>query len=119
MFATRLSDSEAFLVKITSSRLGGVDEGGDLVAGALVERRGLLGEHVHAAVDIGVVPLVVRVEHVEDLARLLGSGRVVQVDELLPVVDHAVQDREVLADRVGVEEARQQYGHAVTPPFVT
>ena len=32
-----------------------VDEGGDLVAGALVQRRGLLGEHVHTAVDVGVV----------------------------------------------------------------
>ncbi len=41
-----------------------VDESRDLVPGALVQRRGLLGEHVHAAVDVGVVPLVVGVQGV-------------------------------------------------------
>ena len=94
-----------------------VDERGDLVAGALVQRRGLLGEHVHAAVDVGVVLLVVLAERVEHLARLLRGRRVVQVHELLAVVDQAVQDREVLADRLGVEEARQLC-HADAPPFV-
>jgi hypothetical protein len=96
---------------------GRVDELRDLVTRALVQRRGLLGEDVHATVDVGVVLLVVLVEHVDDLARGLRGRGVVEVDELLAVVDHSVQDREVLADRLGVEEARQLC-HADAPPFV-
>jgi hypothetical protein len=79
---------------------GRVDERGDLVPRALVQRRGLLGEHMHTAVDVGVVPLVVLVQGVQHLARLLRGRRVVQVHELLTVVDRAVQDGEVLADRL-------------------
>ena len=42
--------------------VGGVDERGHLVAGALVERGGLLGQDVDAAVHVGVVPRVVVVD---------------------------------------------------------
>ena len=63
--------------------VGGVDERGDLVARALVQRGRLLGEHVDAAVHVGVVPRVVVVDRVEDLPRLLRGRGVVEVDQRL------------------------------------
>ena len=73
---------------------GGVDEPGGLGPGRLVGGGGLLGEGVHAPVDVGVVLLVVLVEGVEHGPGLLGGGGRVEVHEPL-AVDPAVEDREV------------------------
>ncbi len=72
---------------------------------------------MHAAVDVGVVPLVVAGQRVQDLAGFLRGGGVVEVDDPLPVMNQAVQDREVLTDRVGVQKARRYGCHAIAPPF--
>src|SRR5262249_43332441 len=73
-----------------------------LVAGQLVPGGGLLGQGVDAAVHVGVVPLVVLPQHLQHLPRLLRGGRAVQVHQRLVAVHHAVQDGEVLADRLPV-----------------
>src|SRR5687768_4244178 len=52
------------------------------LAGPFVEGRGLLGQAVNTAVDVGVVLLVVLVEGVQYLPRFLGGRGVVEVDEL-------------------------------------
>src|SRR5205814_9611298 len=52
---------------------GGVDEPGGLGPGRLVGGGGLLGQGVHAAVDVGIVLLVVLVEGVEHGPGLLGG----------------------------------------------
>ena len=59
VLAARLSASDAFLVKTTSSGGGGADEGSDQVPGPLVCLGGLGTEHVHRARHVGVVPQVV------------------------------------------------------------
>jgi hypothetical protein len=53
---------------------------------------------VHAAVHVGVLFAVVPRDPVEDRLRLLGGGRVVQVDEG-PAEDAGGENREVAADR--------------------
>src|SRR5579872_5049029 len=52
---------------------------------------------MHSAVDIGVVLLVVLRDAVDHRGRLLGGGRVVQIDQRLPM-DEGFQDGEVLAE---------------------
>ena len=95
-------------------RLGGVlgehhlpgpaatDERGDLRPGALERGGGLLGDHVGASMDVRVRLLVERLDRVEDGAGLLRGVRRVEVHEPL-AVHLAVEDREVLLDRRGVE----------------
>src|SRR5215218_10288910 len=51
------------------------------LAGPFVEGRGLLGQAVDTAMDVGVVLLVVLVEGVQYLPRFLGGRGVVEVDE--------------------------------------
>src|SRR5207245_3138639 len=52
--------------------------------------------------DVGVAALVVPNQRVDDDARLLRAGRVIQVNERL-AVDTLLQDRKVLADLADVE----------------
>src|SRR5687768_17433105 len=66
------------------------------LAGAFVEGRGLLGQAVDTAVDVGVVLLVVLVEGVQHLPRFLGGRGVVEVDELL-FAHPTIQDGKVSA----------------------
>ena len=61
----------------------GADEAGDLGPGALERRGGLLGDGVHAAVDVGVGSSRSRSHRVEHLAGLLRRGGRVEVDEAL------------------------------------
>ncbi len=81
---------------------GCADERRDLVAGGLIQRGGLLGEYVDAAVDVGVVQLVVVPLGVQDAGGLLRARRAVEVDQQPVVVDTPRQDREVLADLLDV-----------------
>ena len=82
--------------------VGRLDEARDLGARAFVGLGRLFGERVQAAVDVGVVVLVVVDERVDDLARLLGRRGVVQVDQRA-AVHLALEDGEVLADRFYVK----------------
>src|SRR5829696_7957783 len=67
-----------------------------LLAGAFVEGRGLLGQTVDTAVDVGVVLLVVLVEGVQHLPRFLGGRGVVEVDKLL-FAHPTIQDGKISA----------------------
>src|SRR5438094_144244 len=84
------------------ARIGSVEELLDPGAGSLEVARGPLTQQVNAAVDVGVVGLVVAAQRLQDGARLLRGGGVVQVDQGL-AVDLLLQDREVCADAVHVE----------------
>src|SRR5688572_24047488 len=66
------------------------------LAGPFVEGRGLLGQAVDTAVDVGVVHLVVLVERIQYLPRFLGGRGVVEVDEL-HFAHPAIQDGKVSA----------------------
>src|SRR5688572_25218977 len=66
------------------------------LARPFVEGRGLLGQAVDTAVDVGVVLFVVLVEGVQHLPRFLGGRGVVEVDELL-VAHPTIQDGKVSA----------------------
>ena len=66
-------------------------------ADRFVRRGRLFGERVDAPVDVRVVAAVVVHKRIDDLARLLGRRRVVEVDEGL-AVKLAVQDGKVLSD---------------------
>ncbi len=97
-FATRLIDSVVLRVKMIScSGCACVDEAAGLHARGLVGGRRLFGERVQAAVDVGVVVLVVVHERVDHLARLLRGRGVVEVHERL-AVHLPVEDGEVFAD---------------------
>src|ERR671910_657142 len=66
------------------------------LAGPFVEGRGLLGQEVDTAVDVGVVLLVVLVEGVQHLPRFLGGCGVVEVDKL-QFAHPTIQDGKVSA----------------------
>src|SRR6059036_546713 len=74
-----------------------LDEGGDLLARALVLSRGLFPELVDCPVDVCVVPRIEIRRGVDHLLRFLGSGRTVEIDESL-VPDGPLEDREVRLD---------------------
>ena len=92
-------------MKMTSSRSRGADERRDLVARLLERHRRLCTELVHRPCDVGVVPLEVVDHRVDDHLRLLRGVGAVEVDQRLSAREHALEDREVLADHL---ELRQQ-----------
>jgi hypothetical protein len=73
-----------------------------LFPGLFVARGRLLGEGVQAAVDVGVIALVVLDERIDDGQRLLAGGGVVQVDQRF-AVDGALQYGKVLPYRFDVK----------------
>jgi hypothetical protein len=79
-----------------------VDEAADRLACSLVRVGGALAQRVHAAVDVGVVVLVVVVDGLDHCARTLARRGVVEIDERL-AVDLLIQDREVAPDARDVE----------------
>ena len=80
--ATRFMDSVVPRVKIRPLIVRHAQKPSHPLAGPFVEGRGLLGQAVDTAVDVGVVLLVVLVEGVQHLPRFLGGRGVVEVDEL-------------------------------------
>ena len=76
---------------------GRVEEAGDPLARAFVLLRGAGAQLVHAAMDVAVVALVVPRERLDDGARLLRSGGVIEIDQRL-VVDLLVENRELRTD---------------------
>ena len=75
--------------------------------GPLVERGGLLGRRVDAAVDVGVRRLVVVRHGVDDRPRLERGGGGVEIHDR-PAVDGARQQGEVLAQGLDVERRRRR-----------
>ena len=96
LWATRLIASVVPRTKTISRGRARAEEALHLAARALEGRRRALAQLVHAAVDVGVVVLVVARHGVDHRAGLLGGGGVVEVDER-PAVDPLGQDREVRA----------------------
>src|ERR1700694_777230 len=68
-------------------------------------------KEMHATVDVGVVPLVVETDRINDHLRLLGRGCIVQVNQR-PAANSLPEDGKVTADllhielRTGVAQAR-------------
>ena len=94
---------------------GRTDERGDLRARAFVQLSRLFGQRVHAAVHVRVVMLVEVDEAVDHAPRLLRRGRVVQPDERLVAVHAALEDREVLANDLGIEHRPTAAGPCRAP----
>ena len=92
------------------ARLRGVDERGDLLPSALVALGGALRERVDAPVHVAVRGLVEGPDRIEDLARLLGADRGVEVGERL-AVDLLLENREVAAQFAGIELRLSLNGH--------
>ena len=78
-------------------RGSGINEFRDAFARGFVSVGGAVAQLMDAAVDVGVVVLVVAHEGVDDLARFLAGGRVVEVDQPMPV-DFLIEDWEVGAE---------------------
>ena len=95
---SRVADEDDLLGAI------GADEAADAFACRLVRVGGFDAQGVHAAVHVGVGGGVEVDQRVDHLARLLGGGRVVEVDQP-PAVDLALKDREVGADTLDVERS--------------
>ncbi len=93
---------------------GGSANEDDLFGGARVEEplhlgarlfvglRGALAKLMHAAVDVGAIHFVELDDGVDDGARLLRGGGVIEIDERL-AVDGLLEDGEILADLLDVE----------------
>ncbi len=112
VFATRLIASEAFLVKITSSREGALRKAATLSRPPSNAGGRLGAELVHRAGDVRVVPLEVVDHRVDHDLRLLRGVRAVEVDQRVPVGERPRQDREVSPDQV---EPVEQPGQAPVP----
>lgn len=90
--------------------LGGASSEDDLVGGLSVEKTGDLcarifvsfggssAQFVESSVDVGVVVFVVVNDRLDDGSRLLGGGRVIQVDERV-AMDFLMKDGEIGAER--------------------
>ena len=89
---------------LSSSRAAGrVEECPHLFPGGLVERVGLFGQHVDAAMDVRVVLPVDIHKGVDHLPRPLGGGRVVEVDQRHVGMDLAAEDGKIGPKRLGLE----------------
>src|SRR5690348_6280157 len=84
------------------ARIGGVHKMLNSAAGAFIVFCCALGEKMHAAMNVGVVALVIIANRVDDDLRLLRSGGVIKIDERL-AADLLMQDRKILAHEFDVE----------------
>ena len=73
-----------------------------LGASAFIELGRFLAERMNPAMDIGIGTFIVVNQSLNDLARLLGSGGVVQIDQGF-AIDLPGQDREIFPDFPRVE----------------
>ncbi len=62
----------------------------------------MFGKKMHAPMDVGVVPLVVLTNRINDHLRLLGRGCIVQVNQH-PAAHSVPEDRKVTADLLHIE----------------
>ena len=70
---------------------------GDTFRARFVLAGGAFGEGVDAAMDVGIVALVVVVKGVDDDAGLLRGGGIIEIDQRL-AVDFLFEQRKVVAD---------------------
>ena len=96
-------------VKTISSAAGGAEVLGDAGPGAFVGFGRARTQLVQAAMDVGVVALVVTAERVEDRAGFLGGGGVIEVDERMPV-DLLVENREILPQGLPIDGGCRRFG---------
>src|SRR5438445_13566330 len=62
----------------------------------------MFGKEMHATMDVGIVPLVVTADGINDHLRLLGRGCIVQVDQR-PAANPTSQDRKIPANFLHIE----------------
>ncbi len=82
-----------------------VEKSLDLGARLFVGFGGALAQLMHAAVDVGAIHFVELDDGVDDGARLLRGGGVIEINERL-AVDGLLEDGEILADLLNVESGR-------------
>ncbi len=76
----------------------GVDEFRGAGAGGFESGGGAIAQFVDAAMDVGVVVLVIMAQRLDHRARFLRRGGVVEINQRL-AMDLLVEDREILAQR--------------------
>ncbi len=76
----------------------GIDEFRGAGARGFKRVRGAIAQFVDAAMDVGVVVLVIMHERVNHRARFLRRGGVVEINQRL-AVDFLIQDRKILSQR--------------------
>src|SRR3989454_7268112 len=84
------------------ARIGGLEEALRRLARRFVLFRRMFGEEMHTTMDVGVVPLVVTADGINDHLRLLGRGCVVKIDQR-PAANPMSQDRKIPADFLHIE----------------
>src|SRR5712671_4729843 len=84
------------------ARIGSVEEVLHRPARALVLFRRMFGKEMHATMDVGVVPLVVTADGINDHLWLLGRGCIVQVNQR-PAVNPTSEDRKIPANFLHIE----------------
>ncbi len=104
--ATRLIDSVALRVKTSSAGSGAPMKAAIRRRADLVGLGGLFRQPVDAAMDVGVLVLVEGGHRLEHRPRLLGRGGRIEVDQRDAGTRLALQDRELGAQPIDVEDAR-------------
>src|SRR2546430_8362162 len=79
------------------SRTARVDEPSCAIAGGFEGSRGAIAQLMNAAMNIGVVSLVVATESVKNDSRFLGRGGVIEIDKRL-AVDFLIEDGKIAAN---------------------
>ena len=88
--------------KIDLVRSARIEKALHLGAGLFVGLGGALAEFMNAAMDIGAVHFVKFHDSVDDRARFLRGGGVIEIDKRL-AVDGLLEDGEILADLLDIE----------------
>ena len=85
--------------------LGGIDEAADGFPGLVEQFVGLLGQLVNAAMHVRIVFFVATDDGLDDLARMLRAGGVVEVDQRHAGPDLAAEDGEIGTVDQGVQRS--------------
>ena len=84
---------------------GSLDKAAHRLPRLIVRLGGAHAEGVHAAMDVGVVVLVITHQGVDHRARLLRSGCAIQIDQLV-AVDLLIKDGEIALDAFNIQRRR-------------
>jgi len=96
-------------------RTGGAEVLGDASPRAFIRLGRARTELVQAPMDVGVLVLVIISQGLENLSRLLGGRRVVEIDKWM-VVRPFPQDREVFPDRAPIPFRARNFVHVPNLP---
>ena len=83
--------------------LRGIDERADRFPGLVEQLVRLLGQLVNAAMHVGIVLFVATDDRLDDLARMLRAGRVVEIDQRHARPDLAAENGEIAAIGQGIQ----------------